>query len=1097
MWVPVDATGADFYDLGSRYGTQVGVLSEVHPHTGHPYVVVEGAGSFDPRCLRWHRLQRAVAGGTQDNRLAVQVVTDYEAEYEDARPGDAPFGQPEFFTAQNRTTREADTQGRVALTTSHRRVIDSEDERYALALTCRSLRLVEPDVPVVGEVEAGAGEEAPPTPPGVHFREPGSSSGGEGSVGGVTTTAPSVSVGGVTFFGAAAVAAAREALAQGGSAMDAARWASAAARGLPRPPLLDAETTTGAGADPADGGGAPAAPAPAPDPGGGVPLLNHPKGYVWSEAGRIGLLGTLVVPEGAGGSYFAGREGTPIGPLPLRHDAQVSMGPERVGRIVFVPNDAAEVPEGQGKPIKGELWADSSRANLDTELGLETLQWRPVVRVSADLPPRRPPPEPPPPPPPPPEEEEDDDEEEGEGGGRRGGRRRPPGEPELPPVGEGPGTSSGTGVIGGGVTITPLPRREESGEHFPPVRRPGSQVRDYEGPGVPCPNLTAGVFVRGGSQAGPGANPHGVPVLPVPGGHVQFFGHPGVTPVPGGIVVGGEAGRPLGGPGRVSDDPVGLPEAPGGAGVVPSPGRVPGGARVPADDPGVIPLGLPGEPGPGLGFGPPLGGGRGIPRGLGERIERARRRARRRRAREDYDRQEQERIDELEELEVRARAAGKDRLADKAERARRKIERRREKRAERARRREEYKGRIRREREERQRRREERKAERMRKREARRRRRRRERMARQDRGEQERPPQGGYWIPTADDGEAGTFGAWNAANRPLPFFGAEGGPQTLEDWAQLATYQVRALQEVVNGAFGGPGYLAGNVGVVHRNVEGSPPAGSRIGAHWAASVREPQLKLGRGLAPLEVVSVLEAPAGTEVEACAGGVLEVVREHRGGGLIRDCRPLILLENARAWDRVGVKGDLIADVDRRFFVDAGAAVTGGALRAHHMAGETGTALEVGRVDAETRRVAEHYVTVSREDGVLVAHRGLRVDGEVVARGEGLRLEHGEPELPGLAYALEPTGDGTLHVRSLHEEISVRLEVAGQLAVSGDLEVAGKLTVKGSVDPTDLQLDPQPRNPIPQASYGLWVSDGSMPGTVPGGLYFERGGIRVQLA
>lgn len=155
------------------------------------------------------------------------------------------------------------------------------------------------------------------------------------------------------------------------------------------------------------------------------------------------------------------------------------------------------------------------------------------------------------------------------------------------------------------------------------------------------------------------------------------------------------------------------------------------------------------------------------------------------------------------------------------------------------------------------------------------------------------------------------------------------------------------------------------------------------------------------------------------------------------------------------------------------------------------------QAGRVDAATRQVAERYVTVSREDGVLVAHRGLRVDGEVLARGAGVRLEPEESELPGLAYTLEPTGDGALRVRSLHEEISVRQEVAGQHAVSGDLEVAGKLTVKGTVDPTDLQLDPQPRNPIPQASCGLWVSDGSTPGTVPGGLYFERGGVRVGLA
>ena len=103
MWVPVDATGDDFYDLGSRFGTQVGVLSEVHDETGHPYVTVDGAGFFDPRCLRFHRLQQVVPGGSNDNRLAVQILLDYEAEYADVEKGDNPFGQPEFFTAKNRT----------------------------------------------------------------------------------------------------------------------------------------------------------------------------------------------------------------------------------------------------------------------------------------------------------------------------------------------------------------------------------------------------------------------------------------------------------------------------------------------------------------------------------------------------------------------------------------------------------------------------------------------------------------------------------------------------------------------------------------------------------------------------------------------------------------------------------------------------------------------------------------------------------------------------------------------------------------------------------------------------------------------------------
>ncbi|MCW8138604.1 MAG: hypothetical protein KIT58_06845, partial [Planctomycetota bacterium] len=387
LWVPVDATGEDFYSLGERFGSQAGVLHRRHDATGQPFARDEGAGFMDPYGLRWHCLQRTMPQGVEDNRLSVQVVNDFEAEYADARPGDAPFGQPELFTALNRTTREADTRGRVALPSSHRRIIDSEDDRYALALTCRSVPLASasaahPDL----QRDMGAGGALPD---GIAFREVGTTTGTHGSV---TQTQPSVSIGGVTFFGQAAVDAAKAALAQGGSVSDAARWASAAARGLPRPPLLDGSAHGDAGSTRARE----SVPGPDTDEDGQVPLLDHPAGYVWSLAGRVGILGTLVCPEGAHGHYFVGREGTRIGPLPLRHDAQITMGPDCVGRMVFVQDDAAEIPEGTGKLVKGELWADSSRANQDTALGHETVQFRPVVRVDADLPPSKPPPDPPP-----------------------------------------------------------------------------------------------------------------------------------------------------------------------------------------------------------------------------------------------------------------------------------------------------------------------------------------------------------------------------------------------------------------------------------------------------------------------------------------------------------------------------------------------------------------------------------------------------------------------------------------------------------------------------------------------------------------------------
>jgi hypothetical protein len=1167
LWVPVDATGADFYALGARWGTQVGVLSEVHDETGHPYPEPQGTGLFDPRCLRWHRLQRETPQGDQDNRLAVQVLNDYEAEYEDVRLGDAPFGQPEFFTALNRTTREADTKGRVALPSSHRRIIDSEDDRYALALTCRSVPLGPAEVEISPDESDATGPDA--LPPGIAFRDAGTVGGSHGSV---TTTAPSVSVGGVTFFGGAAVQAAQNALAQGGSVADAARAASAAARGLPPPPLLDVDTGT---RERSPGGDSTQARPPEPDrnPGGSVPLLNHPKGYVWSEAGRIGLLGTLVSPEGAAGSYFAGREGTPIGPLPLRHDAQVSMGPDLVGRMVFVSNDAAELSEGTGRPIKGWLWADSSRANVDTELGLETVQWRPVLRVDADLPPSKPPPPWSPPPwiePPREEEEEEDDDEEDDpdnpqpgptGTGSGGGRR--------PPPGQGPGSSSGlppgTGILVGGGAFTPIPRREPErspeGGDPPPVSAPGSQIRDYEGPGEPCPNATSGVLVEsplGHVLTGTRPRVGGLPVIPVPGGFIEFFGHPAVTPTPEGLIVGGhESQRPVFGlpvpakpgrgvgvdpgpaggvprghevpgdePGRI---PLGLPTPPGG-GIRVDPGPddgVPRGRRVPGDDPGRIPLGLPGRRGPGLGFEPPLGGDRGVPRGYGEALDRWQRRERARRARQDYERREQQRIDELDELEQGAREAGRSRFADRVQRARERIERRRQKREERRQRREDYKERKRREHEERRQRREDRSAERRRRRDERRQRRNRDRDARRERGRRpNRPPQGGYIIDVSDpDSEAlsigrlteserrqleedrrkeeetrrryeesARFGDWNAANYPLPFLGAPGGPTSLEDWAHLATFQLQAIQRTVNGAFAGPTYLAANLGVMHRNRPGNPPAGSRIGAHWTALPGEPHLNICRGHAPLEVISILDAPPGATVETCAGGVLEVVREHRGEGVIEDSRPLILLENARSSNAGHVRADMVSDVDRRFYVGAGSDVTGSRLRAHYLAGECGPLLEVARLDPETRGVVEQLVAIDAPSGVMGVARGLTAQGPVrLTEAPLVFVVPGEPELE---FALQATAEGVLRLTSADPELPVTLEVEGHVTVRGDIAVSGKATIEGSLDPTDLQLTPQPRNPVPRTAHGLWVSDGTTPGTARGGLYFERASKRIRL-
>ncbi len=783
LFVPVDATGRDFYDLGRRFATPVAVLTEVNRDTQHRYA--KQTGAWDPRCLRWHDLKRQVAGlGIADRRLSVQVVNDYEAEYEDARSGDAPFGQPEVFTSANRTTREVDTSGRVALPSSHRRIIDSEDDRYALGLTCRSIALRAatneiPDAQVEVEVER--------VHQNVRFHE-------RGSAGGTTFLSEAVSVGGVTFFGAAAVSAARLAVQAG---RDAAAAASAAVTGrsVPREPKP-----------------VPVVPDldPLPSPSAhSVPLLNHPAGYVWSTSGRAGLLGTLVVPEGASGHYFTGREGTRIGPLPWRHDAQVSMGPETVGRIVFVANDAAQIERGTGRKIKGEMWADSSRANKDTELGLETVQFRPVIAVDADLPPRYPPPPPPWEPPPPEEEDEDQDDEDEDGASGEGnpaGKRR---QRVRPPAGS-PRTPRELILVGGGPFF-----------ELPPVKHPEGQARDLSGPGVPCPNKTAGVLlgpsVREEQESG---------AVKVPGGWVQFHGYSALTPVPGGLVIGGveQPIRPPRAPrGRVSDRPV-VP-----VGLSPPPNEDEKRKRR-----GVVVL-------------PPFGGDRGVPRGHGERYERAKRRWRR-------DRAEEERIRELEELEQRLRNAGRERYADRVGRARERLVAKRRERQERQQRLRDYKARKKREAAERQAKREERWARARRQRRERRERRRREREERPRR--RDTAPQGGYvidvrnpdlgslspeqrkllerdvargWLDPSVLGlasdrppEPRRMGEWNVANAPLPFLGSVG---SLEQWANVATYQLRALQRIVLGAFGGPDYLASNLALVDQSGTGHLLAG--------------------------------------------------------------------------------------------------------------------------------------------------------------------------------------------------------------------------------------------------------------------------------
>ena len=85
------------------------------------------------------------------------------------------------------------------------------------------------------------------------------------------------------------------------------------------------------------------------------------------------------------------------------------------------------------------------------------------------------------------------------------------------------------------------------------------------------------------------------------------------------------------------------------------------------------------------------------------------------------------------------------------------------------------------------------------------------------------------WLDPSVLGQAGQrpaeprrMGEWNVANAPLPFLGSVG---SLEQWANVATYQLRALQRIVLGAFGGPDYLASNLALVDQSGTGHLLAG--------------------------------------------------------------------------------------------------------------------------------------------------------------------------------------------------------------------------------------------------------------------------------
>lgn len=735
--VLVDASEGDFYSRGTHGATPFLALDQTTAD-GVPFAGRKGQGYPDPRSWRLHDLGTTL-GGQDDLRVSVQVVNDYEGEYASpGSPGEAPLGQPEWFTGRNRSTREADLAGRVALPGSQRKIVDSEDGRYALALTLGDTGAA-PVVPVAAQVQA-EGE----LPPGIKFNAAGTerTAGGFGSVArsveSVTFSSGPTGGAGLTFFGADAVRAARDALAAGGSVQDAARWASAAANGRARPPLQDAGQTRTR------------TPAPAAPPPPARAARNKPAGYVVNDAGRVGQLGTVLDPSLQPKHWHVGREGSRIGIAPVRHDAQVGMrvgGEILVGRVAFEAEDASSYGRGRGRPIKGRMAFDRTRANKDSALGDEVGQWVPVLELDpSDVEGRDPtrialpggikgkg-------------KEKDKDEEKDEEETGPGPVRTIPWWVEVPVKGSDPiVVPDGTEQTFDGIGSIQDGQVQLFGD--------GLQQRDLTGPGTPCPNSVGAIPSEGDPWADQvaGITAEGVAIL---GGSA------------GATSLGGALGNAL-------------------KGQLVAPGHV----AVSTGPDGQVLLG-----------------------------------------------------------------GGTEALA----------------------------------------------------------------------------------IDTVPGGEPIALGQQSVLSAPVPFWGQAGGPRTLEGWSQWITSTVRGLQRVVQGAFGGPGYLAANMALVHKNTQGNPPSPSVI-AHDYAALPGQQLVV---TAPaLEVSSTLRAEQGSTIDAPAGaGCARFVRAVQGS--VRDDRAALAVEGG------GAGGDLLAmhnaapgqvTAGRDFHVDAEAVVGCSGVRALLKAGQ----------------------------------------------------------------------------------------------------------------------------------------------------------------
>lgn len=337
--IQFDGTAGDLNSLGLGHGTQVVVLAGRDTSTTVP---VTGLTFFiDPENYRFHDLLHNLENGLPDRRASIQVVLDYDGPRTEPANEEAPY-QRELWTSTNRTTRFVEPGGNPALATSLLRVIDAEGKRFATALVSQTLNI---------------------SPAG----------GGAGSAQDVTIPADEHDpLATVDLNGLFHKTVRKTVGADGRVTID----ETGSRFSENRPPSAQAQ------------------------PGTTRQKNDRPEGYLWSSKGKVGLLGTFFEPALSDHAYEVGLQGTPIGPLVARHDAQFGMPnekpadednpdghPAHVGPLAFSSLDATKFSSSSlgGKPIKGFMCRDESdleaaNANVDGA----TCVWRPVIYVNSD-----------------------------------------------------------------------------------------------------------------------------------------------------------------------------------------------------------------------------------------------------------------------------------------------------------------------------------------------------------------------------------------------------------------------------------------------------------------------------------------------------------------------------------------------------------------------------------------------------------------------------------------------------------------------------------------------------------------------------------------